>query len=127
MLPEDQISTHLKLAQAFRLKMSNLGVMVGLDQFGGGFEGRGVDPDQILSHFGADRLRLSSHLVEGLMDANKTIAAKAILGQVKAQNREILASGVESAGTMSALFNAGTDYAQGSFLAQVSSKMDHEF
>ena len=127
MLPEAQISTHLKLAQAFRLKMSNLGVMVGLDNFGGGMGGQGIDPGQMLAHFGADRLRLTSDLVSGLVDTTKAGPIRELLTQVKTQKREILASGVESAGTMSALFNAGVDYAQGTFLAHVSSKMDHEF
>lgn len=127
MLPENQISTHLKLAQAFRLKMSNLGVVVGLDHFGGGMGGQGIDPIQILAHFGADRLRLTHDLVVGLVDQGRTQPIRALLTQVKAEKREILAGGVESAGTMSALFNAGVDYAQGTFLAHVSSKMDHEF
>jgi len=127
MLPENQISTHLKLAQAFRLKMSNIGVHVGLDSFGGGMGGHGVEPSQILTHFGATRLRLSQEIVSGLMDSNRQPAMRALLAQVKAEKREILAAGVESAGAMSALFNAGADYAQGTFLAQVSSSMDHEF
>lgn len=127
MLPENQISTHLKLAQAFRLKMSNLGVRVGLDQFGSGMGGLGIDPNQILAHFGADRLRLTPDLVVGLVDQARAPSIRALLAQVKSEKREILAGGVESAGTMSALFNAGVDYAQGTFLAHVSSKMDHEF
>lgn len=127
MLPESQISTHLKSAQAFRLRMSNLGVKVGLDQFGSGFEGEGIDPEQMLTHFGTETLRLSNVLVSGLADQAKNPEIRKLLSDVKAQGREILASGVENASTMSSLFNSGVDYAQGTFLAHVSSRMDHEF
>lgn len=127
MLPESQISTHLKAAQAFRLKMSNLGVRVGLDEFGMGLDGGGIDPEQMLTHFSAERLRLSEKMVNGLMDAAKSAAIRKLLADVKAQNRELIAKGVENASTMSSLFNSGVHYAQGTFLAHMSSKMDHEF
>ena len=53
MLPEAQISTHLKLAQAFRLKMSNLGVMVGLHNFAGGMGGQIAYSPPLKRDFGA--------------------------------------------------------------------------
>ena len=127
MLSESQISTHLKSAQSFRLRMSNLGIKVGLDHFGSGFDGLGIDPEQMLTHFGTETLRLSDVLVNGLSDQTKNPAIRQLLSDVKSQGKEILAGGVETASTMSSLFNSGVDYAQGTFLANVSSKMDHEF
>lgn len=127
MLPESQISTRLKAAQTFRLKMSNLGVRVGLDEFGVGIDGGGVDPKQMLTHFSAETVRLSDKIVAGLADPAKNADMRKLIADIKAQNREIIAHRVESASTMSSLFNSGVHYAQGDFLAHMSSRMDHEF
>lgn len=122
-LPESKVFTHLKAAQAFQQRVAKLGVRVGLEQFGSG-----LNSFQLLSHFDAAFLKLDRSFMEDL-PANteyqqriREIAAKAA-----ESGKQTIAEFVQDAGSMTVLFSAGIDYAQGHFLAAAGPKMDYDF
>ena len=122
-LPETKISTHLKSAQTFRLKLSNVGVRVGLEHFGAN-----VDSMQLLNHFNADVLKLSTSITNGVgVSQEQQDKMRAMSNTLHAQGKQVLVEQVQDALTMSVLFSAGIDYAQGDFLAPPQSKMDYDF
>lgn len=122
-LPESKVFTHLKAAQAFQQRVAEFGVRVGLEQFGSG-----LNSFQLLSHFNADTLKLDREFTEELASSPehqervREIAAKA-----REMGKQTIANFVQDAGSMSILFGAGIDYAQGHFLAHAGPNMDYDF
>lgn len=122
-LPESKITTYLKLAQTFRLKLANMNVKVGLSQFGSG-----VDSSQILNHFGADTVKISHNLSQNLGDdKDKQEKIIQLSSLVKEHGKDVIVENVEDASSMAFLFSAGIHYVMGSFLGSQSTNMDFEF
>ncbi|QOW25428.1 EAL domain-containing protein [Lysobacter sp. H23M47] len=122
-LPESKVFTHLKAAKDFQQQMARLGVRVGLEQFGSG-----LNSFQLLSHFDAAFLKLDRSYMEDL-PANPEYQAR--IREIAAKARETgpqtIAEFVQDAASMSVLFAAGIDYAQGQFLAAAGPEMDYTF
>lgn len=122
-LPESKVFTHLKAAQEFQQQVAKLGVRVGLEQFGSG-----LNSFQLLSHFEAAFLKLDRSFMEDLPtnpDYQKRI--REIAAKARETGPQTVAEFVQDAASMSVLFAAGVDYAQGHFLAAAGPEMDYTF
>lgn len=122
-LPESRVFTHLKAAQEFQQQVAKLGVRVGLEQFGSG-----LNSFQLLSHFDAAFLKLDRSFMEDLPANNEyQERIREIATKARESGQQTIAEFVQDAGSMSVLFAAGIDYAQGHFLAAAGPEMDYDF
>lgn len=122
-LPESKVFTHLKAAQAFQERAAALGVRVGLEQFGSG-----LNSFQLLSHFNADMLKLDRAFTEELATSPEhQERIREIASKARELGKQTIANFVQDASSMTILFGAGIDYAQGHFLAQAGPQMDYDF
>jgi diguanylate cyclase (GGDEF)-like protein/PAS domain S-box-containing protein len=122
-LPESKVFTHLKAAQTFQQRVSAMGVRVGLEQFGSG-----LNSFQLLSHFDADLLKLDRSFIEELAgNAEHQARVREIAAKAAELGKQTIAQFVQDAGSMTILFGAGIDYAQGHFLAAAGPEMDYDF
>ena len=122
-LPESKVFTHLRAAQEFQARVSRFGVRVGLEQFGSG-----LNSFQMLSHFDASFLKIDRAFMEDLpsnVDHQQRI--REIAGKARELGKQTIAEFVQDAASMSFLFAAGIDYAQGHFLAAAGPEMDYDF
>ncbi|MFC5577810.1 EAL domain-containing protein [Lysobacter niabensis] len=122
-IPESKVFTNLRTAQQFQAGVAQYGVRVGLEQFG-----TGLNPFQLLTHFDASFIKIDRSFMRELgtspehQQRVREFAAKA-----QELGKQTIAEHVQDAGSMSTLFGAGIDYAQGHFLAQAGPDMDYEF
>ncbi|MCF7220857.1 EAL domain-containing response regulator [Marilutibacter chinensis] len=122
-LPESKVFTHLRAAQAFQQGAAKLGVRVGLEQFG-----RGLNSFQLLSHFDAGLVKLDRSFMDDLPNnPDHQARIREITAKTRENNRLTIAEFVQDASSMSILFGAGIDYAQGQFLAPAGPEMNYEF
>jgi diguanylate cyclase (GGDEF)-like protein/PAS domain S-box-containing protein len=122
-LPESKVFTHLRQMQDFLAQLSRVGVRLGLEQFGAG-----LNSFQLLSHIDAAMLKVDRSFAEALPgnpEQQKRLAE--IAQKANALGKQTIVDYVRDASTMSALFTAGIDYAQGHFLAPAGLEMDYEF
>jgi multidomain signaling protein FimX len=122
-VPESKVFTNLRAAQQFQASVAHYGVRVGLEQFG-----IGLNPFQLLTHFDASFIKIDRSFIQDL-GANAGHQARVREFATKAQElgKQTIAEHVQDAGSMTTLFSAGIDYAQGHFLAPASPEMDYEF
>ncbi len=122
-LPESKVFTNLRAAQEFQTRAARSGVRVGLEHFGAG-----LNSFQLLAHFDADFLKIDRTFMENLgTSAEYQQRLRDITDKARALGKRTIAEHVRDAQSMSVLFGAGVDYAQGFFLAGVSPNMDYEF
>jgi len=122
-LAESKVFTHIKAAQAFQQKVAKLGVRVGLEQFGSG-----LNSFQLLSHFDADLLKLDRAFMEDLSsNPEHQTRIREIATKAHEAGKQTIAPFVQDAGSMSILFGASIDYAQGEFLALAGPEMNYDF
>ncbi len=122
-LPESRVFTHLKSAQEFRKQVAQLGVRVGLAQFGSG-----LNSAQLLSHFEAAFLKLDRIFLEDLpANPDHQRRIREITAKARDAGALTVAEFVQDAASMSILFASGIDYAQGHFLAEAGPDMDYAF
>ena len=115
--------THLRAAQAFQQAMAGVGVLVALEEFGSG-----LNSFQLLTHFDADLLKLDRLLVQELAsNADNQRRIREIADKAHELGKRVIADHVQDAGSMSILFSAGIDYAQGHFLATAGPLLDYDF
>ncbi|HEY4554922.1 MAG TPA: bifunctional diguanylate cyclase/phosphodiesterase, partial [Lysobacter sp.] len=122
-LPESKVFTHLRQTQEFLSQLSRSGVRLGLEQFGAG-----LNSFQLLTHVDAALLKVDRSFTEALPgnpDQQKRL--KEIAQKAGAIGKQTIVDYVRDASTMSVLFSAGVDYAQGHFLAPAGPDMDYEF
>lgn len=122
-LPESKVFTHLRQTQDFLSQLSQVGVRLGLEQFGAG-----LNSFQLLSHVDAALLKVDRSFTEALPnnpDQQKRL--NEIAQKASALGKQTIVDYVRDASTMSVLFTAGVDYAQGYFLAPAGPEMDYEF
>jgi diguanylate cyclase (GGDEF)-like protein/PAS domain S-box-containing protein len=122
-LPESKVFTHLRQTQDFLSQLARVGVRLGLEQFGAG-----LNSFQLLSHIDAAMLKVDRSFTEALPgnpDLQKRLSE--IAQKANALGKQTIVDYVRDASTMSVLFTAGVDYAQGHFLAPAGSEMDYEF
>ncbi|HEY0503892.1 MAG TPA: GGDEF domain-containing response regulator [Lysobacter sp.] len=122
-LPESKVFTHLRAAQEFQAQVAPYGVRVGLEQFG-----VGLNSFQLLTHFNADLLKIDRSFMEELGgNPEHQARVREIADKARELGKTTIAEFVQDAGSMSILFGAGIDYAQGNFLAPPGPNMDYEF
>ena len=84
--------------------------------------------DQMLTHFDAAVLKLDRAFMEDLPgNADNQARIREMAGKARELGKTTIAEFVQDAGSMSILFGAGVDYAQGHFLAASGPNMDYEF
>lgn len=122
-LPEAKVFTHVRAAQAFQDRVAKLGVRLGLEQFGSG-----LNSFQLLSHFDASFLKMDRSFMHDVSsNAEHQKRVREIAEKARELGKHTIAEFVQDAGSMTILFSAGVDYAQGHFLAPASPEMDYEF
>ncbi|MDR0181458.1 EAL domain-containing response regulator [Lysobacter arvi] len=122
-LPESKVFTHLRAAQEFQAQVTQYGVRVGLEQFG-----VGLNSFQLLTHFNAALLKIDRSFMEDLgSNPDHQARLREIAEKARELGKTTIAEFVQDAASMSALFGAGIDYAQGNFLAPPGPAMDYEF
>ncbi|MBA2237145.1 MAG: EAL domain-containing protein, partial [Lysobacter sp.] len=120
-LPEAKVFTHLRSAQAFQESVAPTGVRVGLEQFGSG-----LNSFQLLTHFDADLLKLDRTFMQDLAtnpDHQRRI--QELAGKAHELGKQVIIDHVQDAASLSILFAAGIDYAEGNFLAAASAQLDY--
>lgn len=122
-LPESKVFTHLRQAQEFQARAAKHGVRVGLEQFGAG-----LNSFQLLSHFDAALLKIDRGFSENLAsNTEHQQRVREIAQKARELGKQTIADHVQDASSMTLLFGAGIDYAQGHFLAAAGSEMDYDF
>ena len=122
-LPESKVFTNLRAAQQFQADVAQFGVRVGLEQFG-----IGLNPFQLLTHFDASFIKIDRSFIKELgTSAEHQQRVREFATKAQELGKQTIAEHVQDAGSMSTLFSAGIDYAQGHFLAPASPEMDYEF
>ncbi|MFC3552171.1 EAL domain-containing protein [Lysobacter cavernae] len=122
-LPESKVFTHLRAAQEFQAAVAQFGVRVGLEQFG-----VGLNSFQLLSHFDAALLKIDRSFMEELpSNPDHQQRIREIADKARELGKQTIAEFVQDAASMTILFGAGIDYAQGHFLAPAGPEMDYEF
>ncbi|QDH70424.1 EAL domain-containing response regulator [Marilutibacter alkalisoli] len=122
-LPESKVFTHLRAAQTFQIEAGKLGVRVGLEQFGSG-----LNSFQLLNHFNAGLVKLDRGFMDDLQNnADNQERIREIASKAREAGRLTIAEFVQDASSMTILFGAGLDYAQGQFLAAPGPEMNYEF
>lgn len=122
-LPEAKVFTNLRAAQEFQSKLAKFGIRVGLEQFGAG-----LNSFQLLSHFDAALLKIDRGFMQDLPTSpDHQQRIREIADKAHELGKQTIAEFVQDAGSMTILFSAGIDYAQGHFLAPAGPEMDYEF
>ncbi|MDQ3617882.1 MAG: EAL domain-containing protein [Pseudomonadota bacterium] len=122
-LPESKVFTHLRAAQAFQQAVARMGVRMGLEQFGSG-----LNSSQLLTHFDASFLKIDRVFMESLAsNAEHQKRVRDIAAKAREFGKQTIAEYVQDASSMTILFGASIDYAQGHFLAGAGPEMDYDF
>ncbi|GAB3095881.1 EAL domain-containing protein [Lysobacter terrae] len=122
-IPESKVFTHLRAAQQFQAGVAQYGVRVGLEQFG-----IGLNPFQLLTHFDASFIKIDRSFIKELgTSAEHQARVREFAAKAQELGKQTIAEHVQDAGSMTTLFGAGIDYAQGHFLAPAGPEMDYEF
>lgn len=122
-LSESKVFTNLRAAQEFQSRIYHYGVRVGLEQFGAG-----LNSFQLLTHFEAAFLKIDRSYMEDITsNPDHQQRVREIAEKARELGRQTVAEFVQDAASMSFLFAAGIDYAQGHFLAAAGPEMDYDF
>lgn len=122
-IPESKVFTNLRAAQQFQAGVALFGVRVGLEQFG-----IGLNSFQLLSHFDASFIKIDRSFMKELSTSTEhQQRVRDFATKAQELGKQTIAEYVQDAGSMSTLFSAGIDYAQGHFLAPAGPEMDYEF
>lgn len=122
-LSESKVFTHLRSAQAFQQSMAPTGVRVGLEQFGSG-----LNSFQLLTHFNADLLKLDRTFMQDLVsNADHQRRLQELATKAHELGKQVIIDHVQDAASLSILFGAGIDYAEGNFLAAAGANLDYDF
>ena len=122
-LPESKVFTNLRQAQEFQTRVATAGVRLGLEQFGAG-----LNSFQLLTHIDAALLRIDRSFMEDLAtNAEHQKRMRDIASKARELGKQTIADFVQDASSMTTLFGAGIDYAQGHFLAVAGPDMDYDF
>jgi len=122
-VPESKVFTNLRAAQQLQTGVAQFGVRVGLEQFG-----IGLNPFQLLTHFDASFIKIDrSFMKELATSVEHQQRVREFATKAQELGKQTIAEYVQDAGSMTTLFSAGIDYAQGHFLAPAGPDMDYEF
>lgn len=115
-LSEKAAMENIDATAAFIDQLRPLGARFALDDFGTGFSSF-----YYLKRFEVDYLKIHESFTQDLREnAESRVFVKAVNGLARDLKRQVVAKGVENAETLKLLKEAGTLYAQGTFLQPVS-------
>ncbi|MBY0270752.1 MAG: EAL domain-containing protein [Burkholderiales bacterium] len=113
---EKSAMENIDATAAFIEQLRPLGARFALDDFGTGFSSF-----YYLKRFEVDYLKIHESFTQDLHDnAESRVFVKAVNGLARDLKRQVVAKGVENAESLKLLKDAGTLYAQGSFLQPVT-------
>lgn len=122
-IPESKVFINLSDAQRLCAEIGKFGCKMVLERFGAG-----IDSLQLLSHFKPSYIKLDPSFMD---DLAKNVQNQQKVNDLTHKARELgilgIADGVQSTGTMTALFSSGIDYVEGDFLAQSGPDLNYEF
>ena len=122
-LQEAKVFTHLKAAREFADAIGKFDCRLSLSQFG-----IGLDSFQLLPHLQPHLVKLDRSFSDDLaQNPDNQQRVNEIAGKAREMGIRTVAEHVQDAASMSILFGAGIDYAQGDFLAQSGPEMNYEF
>lgn len=122
-LQEAKVFTHLKAARDFADAIGKFDCRLSLSQFG-----IGLDSFQLLPHLQPHLVKLDRSFSDDLaQNPDNQQRVNEIAGKAREMGIRTVAEHVQDAASMSILFGAGIDYAQGDFLAQSGPEMNYEF
>lgn len=109
---EKDLITQLTTAQEIIRKFKAFGMEIGL----GGF-GSSEQSEFLLQHLNPQWVRFDSVFLEQLGDGEQQKRLKDLTAAAQENGKKVIASGVDSAASMTVLFSSKVEYAQGHFLA----------
>ncbi len=122
-LPEAKVFTHLKAVRDFAEAIGKYDCRLALSQFG-----VGLDSFQLLSHLQPHLLKLDRSFSEELaQNADNQQRVNEIATKAREMGIRTVVEHIQDAASMSILFGAGVDYAQGNFLAGTGPEMTYDF
>ncbi|HEY0719951.1 MAG TPA: EAL domain-containing protein [Gammaproteobacteria bacterium] len=122
-ISESVASNNLKTLKMVAEGLRQLQVGVVIDHFG-------VAPNyaNLLKHCDFDLLKIDASLIGSLATSKESQEkVKEITSEAKAGNRQTIATGVENAQTLAAIYSSGVDYIQGFFMQPPAPTLDYDF
>jgi diguanylate cyclase (GGDEF)-like protein len=93
--------------------LKDLGVRIAIDDFGTGYSSLAY-----LHRFAVDTLKIDRSFISRLEEAEGAVLTSAIIGLGHKLGLDVIAEGVETAGQLARLLDAGCDFAQGYYLGR---------
>ncbi len=114
--------THLKQARELVEGLRELNCQIALGQFG-----CSPNPFNTLNHLDVDYVKIDCSLVSELSEQGNQDALKEMLHSLHSQAKKTVVPCVESASTLSALWQAGVNHIQGYYVQAPSGTLDYDF
>lgn len=115
--------TQLNQAKETFRGLKSLACGFSLDHFGSG-----LNPFQLVKHLPADYLKLDSALTSNLAESEEVREqVKQLVDNAHAMQKKIIAGYLEDASSLAMLWQLGTDFVQGYFLAEPEPGMNYDF
>lgn len=120
---ESVAASHLTDAKAFLQGLKNLHCKVALNRFG-----NSPNSFTLLKHLPVDFLKIDGSLIDDLTHSTDSQSAvKAITEKAGMLGKQTVAEFVESAASLTVLWNCGVDYIQGNFLQAPDGSLNFDF
>ncbi len=120
---EIDVSRQLGRAVAMIERLRNIGARTILSHFG-----LSINPMTILNKLNTELIKLDGVLVEKAQKNKADVEPlSTLVGELKAQDQQVIAPHVESASIIPALWQAKVDYIQGHYIQQPGPEMDFDF
>jgi diguanylate cyclase (GGDEF)-like protein len=119
---ESDAIEYLKQAKQLSQNLAELHCKIALSQYG-----LADNPLNALKHLSLDFVRIDPAYLQNLNDQDQQEKLKSLLGGLHAEGKASIVPGVNSAGVLSTLWQAGVHYIQGNYLAAPAPAMNYEF
>ncbi|CBL45463.1 Conserved hypothetical protein [gamma proteobacterium HdN1] len=119
---ETDVTTYLIQARNFSQQIKTLGCQLSISRFG-----CALNPMNTLKHVEIDFIKLDGSFTRDIGTPENREALKEIVNEAHALGKLTIASFVESAGVLSALWQIGVNYIQGYYLQTPSEQMNYDF
>lgn len=119
---ESVAASHLASAKTFLQGLKNLHCKVALNRFGAN-----ANSFALLKHLPADYLKIDGSLICNVRDPETQAEVKKITEKAQAMGKQTVAEFVESADSLTVLWNCGVNYIQGNFLQAPDGSLSFDF
>lgn len=120
---EKDINRHMKAADQFAKSLSSIGSKFAVSNFG-----RAIDPYKSLKHVECNVVKIDGSFSQDLQDDGQNAEhIKEIIQKLISMNKVTIVPFVESATTLSMLWQTGVHYIQGHYLQAPSESMSYDF